>query len=365
MTDSEPAGGTGDPQAAVRAATTSLVYGFAFSQISGTVARLGIPEAFTAPVMSVGELAHATGSRPYALNRLLRAAATLGMFTVGEDGRFALTPLGTAFRESPALRALAALYGDRSVWAAYGSLADAVRDGGTAFDLANGAPLYEALQHDERLAEHFHTAMGLVTAAQTPPLVEHYDFGRFGHVVDVGGGDGTLLAAVLAAHGHLRGTLAETAATLRTAGPVLAGAGVADRCATVGVDFLDHVPPGGDAYVLKNVLHNFDDADCVRVLGNCRAAAAPAGVVLVPTLVLPERHTVEDREQAALMALSDVEMMVLTPGRERTLAEHEELFGKAGLELADVVPLPGLPGHFVLETRPSGTPRPARHGPTP
>lgn len=350
--------GSGDEEA-VRAATTSLIFGLVFSQISGTVSRLGIPDAFppseTSPRRSAGELARATGTHAPSLGRLLRAAAALGLFTVADDGRFALTPLGRAFRDQPAPRALAAMYGERAVWHAYGALEDSVRGGRPAFEEANGTGLYEALAAGGALADRLHTAMSLVTEAQVPTLVRHYDFGAFRHVVDVGGGDGTLLAAVLAAHPRTRGTLAETAPVLRAARATFEQAGVGERWTAVTSDFLTSVPPGADAYVLKNILHNFDDPTCVRVLRNCREAAGPGAKILVPTLVLPDGPGGQDagqdggQEAAALMALSDIEMMVLTPGRERTLAEHTDLFTRAGLALSGAVPLPGLPRHFVLE----------------
>ncbi|GAA2096308.1 methyltransferase [Streptomyces albiaxialis] len=361
MTDS------GQADEAVRQATTSLIFGFAFSQVCGTLSRLGIPEAFGEAdgtdgdragedgTRSVDALALATGSDPGALRRLLRGGAALGLLAPRGGGRFALTPLGRAFRDGPAPRALAALYGDPDVWRAYGALEDSVRDGKPAYELANGVGLYEDLAAGGPLAARFHTAMSLVTAAQTPVIVGHYDFGRFARVVDVGGGDGTLLAAVLTAHPGVRGTLVETGAALRAAQTALDAAGLTGRCETVEGDFLASVPPGGDAYVLKNILHNFDDAACVRILRNCREAARPGGRVVVPTLVLPDEsgELTGGLEEAALMALSDIEMMVLTPGRERTLAEHVGLFGDAGLELAATVTLPGLPGHAVLEARPA------------
>lgn len=369
---------------AVRGATTSLIFGLVFSQISGTVSRLGVPDAFpdtalptpdtafptpgTAfptpgtpdtpdtpgtsagdPYLSVGELARATGTHAPSLRRLLRAAAALGLFTVGADERFALTPLGRAFRDEPAPRALAAMYGEGAIWRAYGALEDSVRGGRPAFEEANGTGLYEALAHGGALADRIHTAMSLVTSAQVPVIVRHYDFGAFRHIVDVGGGDGTLLAAILATHQDVHGTLAETAPVLAAAGATLKSAGVEGRCTAVTSDFLTSVPSGADAYVLKNILHNFDDPTCVRILRNCRAAAAPHAKVLVPTLVLPDWKDVAGQREAALLALSDIEMMVLTPGRERTLAEHTDLFARAGLELTAAVPLPGLPRHFMLE----------------
>ena len=338
----------------VQAITTTLVYGFAFSQISGTVSRLGVPDAFDTPVKSLDELAAATRTHAPALLRLLRAASALGVLAERPDGAFELTELGRLLRDDDALRALLALYGDESVWRAYGALDQAVRTGRSGYELANGKDLFEVLESDTEIASRFNRAMTLVTAAQVPVIVRDFDFSRFEHVVDVGGGDGTLLAAILRSHESLRGTLVDRAAALRDAGSTLGAAGVAGRCSVVEGDFLVSVPEGGDAYLLKNILHNWEDDQCVRILRNCARAAGPHGRILVPTVVLPERPEQDDREQAALMALSDVEMLVLTSGRERTRSEYESLFASAGLTPGAAVPLHGLPAHHVLEAMPAG-----------
>ncbi|MEO3764645.1 methyltransferase [Streptomyces sp. B8F3] len=344
-------------EAAVLAATGTLVYGFALSRITGAFVRLGIPDALAGTALPADRLAHATGTHEPSLRRLLRAATALGLLTVRPGGRYELTLLGELFRDDPRLRRLAELYGDPAVWQAYGALEDAVRDGGSAFRHAHGVGLFTALETDGPLAARFTEAMGTVTAAVTEPVLAGFDFGGIRHLVDVGGGDGTLLAALLRAYPHLRGTLLERPAALAAAPRVLRAAGVADRCALVEGDFFTAVRTGdggpADACLLKNILHNFGDDDCVRVLRACRGALRPGGRVLVPALVLPEAgsgaRTQADAEVA--VALSDVEMMVLTAGRERTLAEYRVLFARAGLALPPEPP-PALPGpahHHMLE----------------
>jgi precorrin-6B methylase 2 len=335
--------------AAVQAMTTSLVYGFAFSQISGTVSRLGVPEVFDTPVKTLDELAAATGTHAPALLRLLRAASALGLLTQRSDGAFELTELGELLRKDEALGALLALYGNQSVWRAYGALEQATRTGQPGFELANGTGLFETLESGGETASHFNRAMNLVTAAQVPAIVGEYDFSPFRHIVDVGGGDGTLLAAILRSHESARGTLLDRPEALRSAQTTLTAAGVAGRCTVMEGDFMASVPEGGDAYVLKNILHNWEDARCVQILRNCAQASGPNGRILVPTLLLPETTDDTDRESAALMALSDVEMMVLTSGRERTRSEYESLFAAAGLTPGAAVPIRSLPGTYMLE----------------
>ncbi|MFW6693979.1 methyltransferase [Streptomyces sp. MAR4 CNX-425] len=362
-----PAGDRGgaDEDAALRAATGALVYGFALSRVTAAFVRLGIPDALAGTALPAGRLARATGTHEPSLRRLLRAAAALGLLTVRPGGRYELTLLGELFRDDPRLRRLAELYGEPAVWGAYGALEDAVREGGSAFQHAHGTGLFAALEADRPLAGRFTEAMGTVTAAQTAPVVSGFDFGGVGHLVDVGGGDGTLLAALLRAYPRMRGTLLERPAALAAAPRVLRAAGVADRCALVEGDFFAAVPAGAggpaDACLLKNILHNFGDDDCVRLLRACRAALRPGGRVLVPAPVLPEAGGGSGDgggggtrgEADVALALSDVEMMVLTAGRERTLGEYRALFARAGLALPAGAPavLPGLPHHHMLEGR--------------
>lgn len=341
---------TTDSALITRQARMSLVVGFAFSQVSGVIARLGIADAFDGEARSPDELAKSTGTDRSSLYRLLRAGIALGLTTAEPDGRFRLTSLGEEFRTGAPAHTVSQLYGDPSIWAAFGALDDAVTTGRPAFEQVHAAGLWQSFDQDPELADRFSAGMALATLVQTPVIVQCCDFSRFQHIVDVGGGDGTLLAAVLAANPGIYGTLSERGTALRAASDRLEAAGVADRCALVEGDFFESVPDWGDAYLLKNILHDWDDAECVRILANCRDAVAGQGAtLLIPTLLMPEAVETEDADTALVLAMSDIEMMVLTSGRERTLAEHEELLDRAGLTLGEVIELPGLPHHAVLE----------------
>lgn len=330
----------------------SLVMGFALAQVTGTMARLGVPDRLAGRPATATELARECGADPGRLARLLRAAAALGLLSVS-DGVHHLTPLGEEFRAGRPSRTIVELYGDPAVWEAFGALEDAVRGGAPAFDQVHGTSFFLACEEDARLGDRFTAGMALSTSVMIPAIVDHCDVGGFRHVVDVGGGDGALLAALLHAHPALEGTLYERPTALRAAEHTLTGAGVAGRCALVEGDFFTSVPAGGDLYVLKNVLHDWDDEDCVRVLRHCSdAVAGSGGSVLVPTLLMPTAEEIGSARDALMVAMSDVEMMVLTPGRERTLAEHEELFARSGLRLTSVVALPGLAHHAVLFAAP-------------
>lgn len=313
-----------------------VIFGFALTQIAGTTARLGIPDLLDSP-KTAEELAAATDAEPRCLQRLLRAATTVGVLSTTDGGLYELTEIGRVFRsDSPWQAGLHdAMHSHPAVWRAWGALEDAVRTGQPAFDLVNGLGVFDYLQRDATLAGHFHATMATGTAAQLPLILVNYDFGRFSHVVDVGGGNGTFLAAVLAANPGLRGTLFNAEDGLVEAPEVLRRAGVADRCDIVAGDFFESVPAGADAYLLKSVLHDWDDESCRRILRNCRSAMAPDGRVVVLTSLMPEGKATGDPAEVLAATIQDIEMMVMCPGAIRTLTEHERLFVDAGLRLGE------------------------------
>jgi SAM-dependent methyltransferase len=180
------------------------------------------------------------------------------------------------------------------------------------------------------------------TAAFAPSVATGYDFSPIRTVADIGGGRGTLLAAILRAHGHVRGVLFERPSVVADAAEVLQAAGVADRCETVPGDFFQGVPDGADAYILANVLHDWNDADSVRILGACRRAMAKDGRVLIVERLIPD-----DPADALPVLLSDMTMLVVTGGQERTNTEYSRLLAEAGLALANVQPV--APPYGVVE----------------
>lgn len=348
----------------VAQALIPLTFGFTLSQISGTLFRLGVPDALNGSPKSVDELARATGSDPAFLRRLLRAAAAMGLVTVEEEDRFGLTAIGRIGND-PLLpfRKIAELYAHPAVWQAWGALEDAVRTGKPAFDHVHGTGVFDYSQQDQQFAALFHSLMASLTAIQQPQLVRHYDFSGVRRIVDVGGGDGSMLALVLGANGDVRGTVFDMAEALHGAPAVLREAGVADRCDTITGSFLKSVPPGADVYLLKNILHNWDDESCVTILRNCREAMDAQAKLLVITPLVPEQHDVANSADALQISILDIEMMVVTTGRERTLTEYERLFTAAGLRLGDVTraqmrdgtvnTLVGPPIYHVVEVLPA------------
>jgi len=234
-------------------------------------------------------------------------------------------------------------------WRTWGGLLHSVRTGEPAFDHVFGMSNFEYWAHDaEAGATHdaYFRAMARTTSA---PLVAAYDFSRFGTVVDVGGSAGALLAAILQAHPGVRGVLFDLPHVVAGAAAVLTEAGVADRCAVVGGTFFESVPAGGDAYLLKYVIHDWDDARAVAILRRCREVTAPESVLLLIEQVLPER--LEAGAAAQRVARLDLQMLVLTPGgRERTEGEFRALLREAAFELRAVLPT-ASPFH-ILEAVP-------------
>lgn len=323
-----------------------LVAGYQVTQALHVAAVLGIADLLRDGPRPVAELAAETESHEDALYRLLRALGALGVLHEGEERRFALTPAGEALRsDAPdSIAGWAAFVGRPSYWQAWGTLLHGVRTGENAFRHVHGTDVwrYRAERPEESVA--FDRAMASLTRRAEASLLEAYDFGRFRTVVDVGGGNGTLLAALLLRHPSLRGVLFDQPHVAEGARATLATAGVADRCRVVGGSFFDAVPEGGDAYVLKMIVHDWEDAEAVRILRTCRAALAGDGVVVVVERELGRPNEALD------VKLSDLNMLVAPGGRERTASEYGALLDAAGLELAGDTPTAS--GLHVLEARP-------------
>lgn len=325
-----------------------MVWGNTISAAVTATARLGIADHITTAPRTCGEIAKAAGTDPGATRRLLRALVSLGLLTETEQDSFTLTDAGALLRaDAPgSYRQAAAVFGDERLWQGSRGMTHSVRTGTTAFDTFMGSGLFDYLeQHPDDQAE-FNEAMGQASRPLLPALLAHVDFGQATRVVDVGGGDGTLLAAVLARHPHLRGTVFDTAQGATEAERTLREAGVADRADVRHGDFFkNEVPEGGDLYLLKNILHDWDDADCARILGSCRAAMREGARLAVIAPVLPDLATAGT---ATAAYLNDLTMLVNLGGRERTRAEHRRLLADAGLTVTGFQELPGAAGFFAV-----------------
>ncbi|MSQ58568.1 MAG: methyltransferase [Betaproteobacteria bacterium] len=309
-----------------------LISGYWVGQAIYAAAELGIADLLGKKGRPVGELARLTQSHEPSLYRLMRALASVGIFTEVAPGSFAQTPMGALLRsDMPGdLAAFSRFQGDAWHWQAWGAIAESVRSGMSAMTLMHGTPnCFQYLAVHERSAAIFNGAMGGYAAHVHAAVVDAYDFSNAGLIVDVGGGQGTLLAAILEAAPHASGLLVDRAEVLSGADAVLDH--VAGRCATQAGDFFTGVPSGGDIYVLSTVLHDWNDADAITILRHIREAMQDNGRVLVVEHVVPAGNEPHPSK------FIDLEMMLVTGGKERTAEEYEFLLASAGLFLGRII----------------------------
>ncbi len=316
-----------------------LATAYQASRATYVATKLGVPDLLADGPKSAADLAAATGADGSSLRRLLRALAALGVLAEGGDGRFALGRLGGCLRgDVPgSVRALVLMYGDEDFWLTWGDLEHCVRTGETAARHLFGAEdAFARYAADPRLGAVFNAGMTVLSATVGAAVAAACDLSGVGRVVDVGGGQGRLMAALLRANPELKGTLFDLPSVVEGAPQLLAEADVADRCEVVGGDMFEGVPAGGDLYVLSRVIHDWDDARATAILGNCRRAMGARAHLMLVERVPPER--VEPTSAVQSQMLSDLNMMVRTGGRERTGGEFGALLAAAGLRLERILP---------------------------
>lgn len=313
-----------------------MAFGYATSQILYAAVRLGVPDALADGAMPVERLAAALECDPGGLTRLLRALVVLGVAEEVAPGQVALAEQGQPLcADHPrSMRSSLLLLGAPAAWRAWGALSHGVRTGEAAFDHAHGRPLFDYLAEDSDLTDVFNTAMGEGTEWIASAVGKAYDFTRARTVIDIGGGNGTLLAAVLAASPGARGILFDTARGAAEAAATFKRAGLSARASIEHGDFFQAVPHG-DVMLVKGVLHDWDDQRCVTVLRNCRESIAADGRLLVLEPVLPARL---DTAEASAVVMSDIAMLVYTGGRERSSVEFQSLLAASGFDLAEISP---------------------------
>ena len=330
----------------------ALVRGYRISQSIYVATRLGIPDLLADGPREVDELAQATRSHPDSLRRVLLFLAGVGVLEkVGPD-RFALAPMGAALRKGVpgSLQPAVLFLLNESHWRPWGHLLHSVRTGETAFDHVHGASLFDYLAQHPEVSALFNQGMVGNSPAHARLVAASYDFSGMRMVIDVGGGRGRLLATILARHPHLSGILLDQTHVIDSARETLEEAGVSGRCELVGGNFFEAVPKGGDAYILRNIIHDWQDDQAVAILTTCcRAMAAGARLLLV------ERELADDPRAALLVLHADLEMLVNVGGRERTTEEYAALFARSGLRLARTISLGNAPeamSHHLIEAEP-------------
>jgi hypothetical protein len=294
--------------------------------------ELGLPDHLAAGPATSEELAVACGAQERPLRRLMRALVAMGVLDVDAGQRYSLTQVGEELGpDGPGPFALTA--GSEPAWSAWTALTHSIRTGGCAFEHVHGMPAWEYLASHPDEGTRFRTGMAALTRGVGSRVVSSYDFSRFPVVVDVGGGDGALLAEILRQCPQGRGILVDLPHVVPRAEQALDQAGVSDRCDFWAGDFRAGLP-SGDAFVLKSILHDWQDDDVLAILGSCRNAAAPDSRLLIVERVLPEEITGGDLEAM----LTDLNMLVMLGGLERTGSEHRRLLDRGGFRLDRVVP---------------------------
>lgn len=301
------------------------------------LAQLGIADLVAAGPRAPAELAQEIGVDASALYRLMRATASVGVLAEQEDGRFAQTPLSECLRRDarPSLRDLAIMGGRE--WSALGwsQIGYSIRTGKPAVDKVYGMPIFEYMSKHPEEAAIFNGAMTAISSIDSPAVAAAYDFSGLGSIVDVGGGHGLLLATILAKTPGLKGTLYDLDFVVAGAadGPL---APYMDRCSLASGDMFTTVPAGADAYIMKHIIHDWDDGRCIKILEACRAAVNPGGRLLVVDSVIAPGNGFQPAK------FLDLQMLLMPGGLERTEAQFRALFAAAGWRLTRIVPTMAL-----------------------
>jgi hypothetical protein len=326
-----------------------LIFGFFPSAVLSVAVRLRIPDLVADGPKSNDELAATSGTHAPSLYRLLRAMAYLGLMEETEPGSFGLTDLGALLRtdDPHSMVATTQLFCGEHVWRAWGDLMAGVQTGRPSHERGIVAEPFVEFAEDPEGSRNFNRAMSEGTLREAPALIGAYDFTQFSTIVDVGGGDGALLASILGATPTLQGTLFDTSAGSAQAPERLRAIGVEDRCEVVEGDFFDAVPAGADAYIMKSVIHDWDDERCITILSNCRQAMKADGKVLIVEPVVPE--AVKPSFALLGVVMSDLNMLVNTGGKERTAEEFASLLRAADLEPTGVTRVPKPSTLSVIE----------------
>jgi hypothetical protein len=309
-----------------------LATGYMASISIHIVARLGIADLLKDGPKDISALAAATSANEDRLYRVLRALASVGVFTEIGARRFALTPAAETLRGS--IRPMAIWIGDPLHFRVYREMMHTVKTGTPTFDHVMGKPVFEYFPTDPAESEIFNSAMTCFSEMVTPAVLEAYDFSGIGTLMDVAGGHGALMRTILAKYPSMRGIVIDLEHVVEGAKQMPENHAMANRCEFLCADFFAAVPANADAIIMKHIIHDWDDAEAVTILRNCRKALAGklgAKVLLVESVITPDNAP-------QLGKFIDLEMMAFPGGRERTEDEFRRLFAAAGLKLARIVP---------------------------
>jgi hypothetical protein len=310
-----------------------LLNGIPVASVVACVAKLGIPDLVELGPQSIDDLAKHTATNPGALFRLLRAAASVGVLAENADGSFCETPLSAVLRSNatPSLRWFAIMHGKEWHSRGWENIEYSVRTGNRAFDKAMGMPIFEYFKHHPEENEGFNKCMTDLSNIDGPAVADAYSFASINSIVDVAGGQGIMLATILARNPHMKGTLYDLPHVVEGARKA-ALEPVIERCSVASGDMFSTVPTGADAYIMKHIIHDWTDDECVKILHACRQAVNPAGKLLVVDTVIPSGSGFHPGK------FMDIQMLLFPGGRERTEKQFRELFSASGWKLTRIVP---------------------------
>jgi O-methyltransferase domain/Dimerisation domain len=304
------------------------------SRLIYTAAHFRLADHLADGARSADELSGPTGTDARTLHRFMRTLASFGVLTEHDGGRFALTPLGDALKsDAPgaALDTILTMAG-QWMWRAWEHFPHSVETGQTAMEKVFGMPVFDYLAQHLDEAARFSNAMVGIHGAEPQAVAEAYDFSKFGVIVDVGGATGNMLAHVLTRYPHPRGVLFDRPHVVTDAPALLRTWNVEDRVTIERGNFFERVPAGGDAYILSHIIHDWNEDQCLTILGNCRAAMTPTSKLLIVEFVLPEG------DAPHFGKLADMVMLAIPGGEERTAEEYRTLLGRGGFRMTRVVP---------------------------
>jgi hypothetical protein len=311
-----------------------IISGFWISRAVYVIAKLGIPDLLKSGPKTAEELASATETHAPSLFRILRALVSVGVLNSSDGERFAQTPLSeTLVTDAPgSLRWFAISELGQEHYPAWGNVMHSVKTGEIAFDNFFGVDIWKYFQQNPEDAAVFNNSMSNITAAANEAITSLYDFSQFGTLVDVGGGHGGLITSILKQNPELKGVLFDAPEVIEGARPKIEAAGLANRLETVAGNFFQSVPAGGDAYIMKWIIHDWDDEKSNTILRNCRSQMLANGRLVLVDSVVPETN------EPHFSKFIDLNMLVMTGGKERTEKEFAQLLADAGFKLLRVIP---------------------------
>ncbi len=310
-----------------------MITGYWISQAIYAAAKFGIADLLNEGSLTVDELATATATKPDLLYRHLRALASVGIFAEEDHKRFSLTPLAEPLRSDiqGSQRSLALMMGEDQ-YRAWGNLADTVETGDNAYEKVFGKPIFDHLAEQPEKARIFDDAMTGIHGRETGAIIDAYDFSGINVIADIGGGNGSKISSILQSYPDMKGILFDLPHVVGRTRPNIEAAGLSGRCQLVDGDFFQSVPAGADAYIMRHIIHDWDDEKSLTILKNCHSVMSSGSKLLLVESVIPPGN------DPFMGKFLDLAMMLIPGGKERTENEYHELYDKAGFDLVRIVP---------------------------